>query len=115
MRDPVKPRAQGSGVLEPSNSAKDLHPHVLQDIERRFRVPSQLGGVVEKGPLHYGDQVLEAGFITSLAAECDPLILNSARPVRRIHLSLMSKESSQTFKPSLLQTGKESVPPTPAS
>jgi hypothetical protein len=49
--DPVKPRAQRSGVLEPSNSAKHLHPHVLQDVVRRLRIPGQLGGVLTRpGP-----------------------------------------------------------------
>src|SRR5215472_3019998 len=79
VRDTVKPRAQGPGILEPPNSAKCFYPHVLEDVERRFPVAGQFGCVIEKRPLHQGDKLREGVWFAGLAAEYDPFVVRSTR------------------------------------
>ena len=85
VRDTVEPWAQGPGILQPSNCAKCFHPHFLEDVERRFGVAGQLGCVVEKRLLHQGDKIRKSVWFAGLAAEYDPFVVRSTRPVQRIH------------------------------
>src|SRR5208282_1277706 len=92
----VMPRAQGAGILEPSNFAKCFHPHVLEDVERRLRVAGQFGCVIKKRPLHQRDKIFEGVLFTSLAAECDPFVLCSTRSVHGVHF--VSNVEGETSK-----------------
>jgi hypothetical protein len=96
VRDTVKPRAQGPGILELSNAAKRFHPHFLENVERRFRVAGQLGCVIEKRTLHQGDKIGEGVLFAGLAAKYDPFVLCSPQPVERVHfVSYVEGEASK--------------------
>ena len=77
MDDGIQPRPQCAGIFQLVNAAEDLEPHVLKHVERAVRIARQSHRVIEQGPLHHRDQVLECARIAGLASKRHPLVLRS--------------------------------------
>src|ERR1700679_4325911 len=72
VRDGVEPPTQGTWVFKLSNTAEDLEPHILQNVECSVLSACQTHRVIEQRPLHHCDQVFEYTQYARLAAEYEP-------------------------------------------